>query len=192
MSKILSFFLLLLLINSTAVAMIHDPRALAADPATATDPIAPRLQGLGDHTMAITTEVADSQYFFNQGLRLTYGFNHSEALRSFKEAVRLDPNNAMAHWGWALVLGPNLNLPMQAAVAEQAFGAIQQAKLLSPNVSQREQDFIDALSVRYAPVAPIDRSSLDQAYADAMGPVAEEDGTLRVPYETVVTSARFS
>lgn len=161
----------LLLISMTwtsAFAMIHDPRAIEADPSTAQSAIAPRLQGLGNHSMPITTQSEDSQYFFDQGLRLTYGFNHSEALRSFKEAVRLDPDNAMAYWGWALVLGPNLNLPMQEAVAEQAFMAIQAAVARKDDVSPRERAYIDALAVRYAPVAPLDRRPLDQAYAQAM------------------------
>ena len=166
--------ILLLLSSAATTAMIHDPRAIDADPATATAPIAPRLAGLGNHEHPVTTSNADSQYFFNQGLRLTYGFNHSEALRSFKEAVRLDPNNAMAYWGWALVLGPNLNLPMQAAVAEQAFDAIQRAMLLRDNVSVAERDYIEALAKRYAPVAPDDRSSLDQAYAQAMADLVEK------------------
>ena len=153
---------------ATASAMIHDPRAIDADPLTATTAIAPRLKGLGNYTVSITSESEESQYFFNQGLRLTYGFNHSEALRSFKEAIRLDPNNAMAYWGWALVLGPNLNLPMQAAVAEQAFYAINKAIELKDQVSPHEQAYILALAKRYAPVAPNDRSGLDRAYADAM------------------------
>jgi hypothetical protein len=58
---------------------------------------------------------------------LTYAFNHQEALRSFKEAVRHDPDCAMAYWGWALVLGPNLNLPMSAEVVPQAYEAVQMA-----------------------------------------------------------------
>ena len=149
-------------------AMIHDPRAIDADPTNAAEPIAPRLKGLGVHEHPVTTSSPESQYFFDQGLRLTYGFNHSEALRSFKEAVRLDPNNAMAYWGWALVLGPNLNLAMQPEVAEQAFKAVQTAMALRDKVSQAERDYIEALAVRYAPVAPEDRSSLDAAYAQAM------------------------
>ena len=160
--------LVLLLFVGTVQAMIHDPRAISADPATAASPIAPRLEGLGNHSMSVSTENSESQYFFDQGLRLTYGFNHSEALRSFKEAVRLDPDNAMAYWGWALVLGPNLNLPMQAAVAEQAFFAVNEAMLRRDQVSPRERAYIEALATRYAPVAPNDRSSLDLAYADAM------------------------
>jgi len=154
--------------------MIHDPRALAANPESAASQIAPVLEGLGGYERPVTTNAESSQLFFNQGLNLTYGFNHSEALRSFKEAARLDPNNAMAYWGWALTLGPNLNLPMQADVVEQAYQAIQRAVALKDNVSQKEQDFIDALAARYAndPMAP--RQPLDQAYAEAMRGLAEK------------------
>jgi tetratricopeptide (TPR) repeat protein len=93
------------LIAAPAVARIHDARALAADPAKTKEPIAPKLKGLGDYHFTVTTHNPESQRFFNQGLRLTYAFNHSEALRAFKEAARLDQRNAMAYWGWALVLG---------------------------------------------------------------------------------------
>ena len=87
-------------ITQPAFAMIHDARALKADPATAEAPIAPKLDGLGDYHFPVTTQSPESQRFFDQGLRLTYAFNHSEALRAFKEAVRLDSSNAMAYWGW--------------------------------------------------------------------------------------------
>ena len=63
--------------------------------------IAPRLQNLGDHKFPVTTNSARAQLFFNQGIILTYGFNHAEAARSFREAARLDPNLAMAYWGLA-------------------------------------------------------------------------------------------
>ena len=59
---------------------IHDPRAIDADPARASGPIAPKLAGLGSLHFAVTTPVPESQAFFDQGLRLTYAFNHSEAL----------------------------------------------------------------------------------------------------------------
>lgn len=168
--KLVKFALVALLVFSVvpSYAVIHDPRAIEADPALATGPIAPRLTGLGDHSHTVTTTNPDSQYFFNQGLRLTYGFNHSEALRSFKEAVRLDPDNAMAYWGWALVLGPNINLPMRPEVNAQAFDAIQTAMTLRDKVSPAERGYIEALARRYAPVAPDDRSSLDAAYMQAM------------------------
>ena len=140
--------LIITLIAQPATARIHDLRALTADPLEAEAPIAPRLEGLGNHHFAVTTRVPESQTFFDQGLRLTYAFNHSEALRAFKEAVRIDPKNAMAYWGWALVLGPNLNLPMIPEVVPQAFQAIQQAVTLKNRVSDRERAYIEALAER--------------------------------------------
>jgi tetratricopeptide (TPR) repeat protein len=102
------------------------------------------LEGLGDHHHPVTTKSERAQAFFDQGLKLTYGFNHQEALRAFKEAARLDPECAMAYWGWALVLGPNLNLPMQAEVVPQAWKAIQLALQHRDGASERDRDYIDA------------------------------------------------
>jgi tetratricopeptide (TPR) repeat protein len=158
----------LLLFSLQLSAQFHDPRALDADPAKATSPIAPTLSGLSDYSRAVSSNNEASAAFFNQGLRLTYAFNHSEALRAFKEAVRLDPDNAMAYWGWALVLGPNLNLPMLPELNDAAFAAIQAAQALRDRVSERDTAFIDALSKRYAAKPPADRAGLDAAYAEAM------------------------
>jgi tetratricopeptide (TPR) repeat protein len=162
--------ILVLIVTAYRVeAQVHDPRALEANPASATEQIAPELDGLGDYHMAVTTSSPRSQEFFDQGLRLTYGFNHSEALRSFKEAARLDPNNAMAYWGWALVLGPNLNLPMVPEVVPQAYEAVEQAIARKGKVSEKEKDFIEALAKRYTDDPDADRAPFDRAYADAMG-----------------------
>jgi tetratricopeptide (TPR) repeat protein len=156
-----------------ASAKIHDPRALNADPANTQGPIAPKLKGLGDYNFTVTTTNPESQQFFNQGLSLTYAFNHSEALRSFKEAARLDPNNAMAYWGWALVLGPNLNLPMMPNVVPQAYQAIQKAVALKDSVSERERDYIEAMATRYTDQPTADRKPFDLAYANAMAKLAK-------------------
>lgn len=175
--RVIKTLILVLIVLQPALllrAQIHDPVALSADPATADKPIAPKLKGLGDHHFDITTQNPESQYFFDQGLRLAYAFNHSEALRAFKEAARLDPNNAMAYWGWALVLGPNLNLPMIPDVAPQAHKAIQQAMLRKSDVSPREQAYIEALYRRYAKEPGPDRKALDRAYAEAMAQVAKQ------------------
>jgi len=162
------FMIILALIAQPAMAKIHDARALATDPLTAEAPIAPKLEGLGDYHFPVTTKSSESQRFFDQGLSLTYAFNHSEALRAFKEAVRLDQNNAMAYWGWALVLGPNLNLPMVPEVVPQAYRAIQQAVALKDKVSSRERAYIEALAERYTDDPTADRRLFDQAYASAM------------------------
>lgn len=146
----------------------HDSRALKEDPRLAPGQLAPVLEGLGDHYHAVTTSSKRAQLFFDQGLKLTYGFNHKEALRAFKEAARLDPDCAMAYWGWALVLGPNLNLPMMEDVVEQAYEAIQLAVSKASKVSEQEQDYIEALALRYSDDTKADRGTLDAAYAKVM------------------------
>ena len=172
--RLISIFLIILGLSAQpAMAQIHDARALAVDPLKADKPIAPILEGLGDHHFPVTTQSPASQRFFDQGLRLTYAFNHSEALRSFKESARLDPQNAMAYWGWALVLGPNLNLPMIPEVASQAYRAIQRAVSLKDKVSMREGAYIEALEKRYAGNHAANRRPFDLAYSDAMAKLVE-------------------
>ena len=130
-------------------------------------PLAPRLQNLGVHTFPVSTKIERAQRFMNQGLNLTYGFNHAEAARAFAEAARLDPNLAMAYWGQALVLGPNINAPMSPAAEPKALELIQKAIVLKAKATARERAYIDALAARYTGKAD-ERASADRAYAAAM------------------------
>ena len=130
--------------------------------------IAPRLQNLGDHKFPITTSSARAQLFFSQGMMLTYGFNHAEATRSFRETSRLDPNCAMAYWGMALVLGPNINMAMAPEAEPLAYDLVQKALALKEYASEKEKAYIDALAVRYSGAKKPDRNALDRAYVKAM------------------------
>ena len=132
-----------------------------------TGALAPRLQNLGKHRFPVTTKNAQAQLFMNQGLNLSYAFNHAEAGRAYREAERLDPNLAIAYWGEALALGPNINAPMDPAAEPKALEIIQKAIALRPKASAREQALIDALAQRYSGRAE-DRRARDVAYADAM------------------------
>ena len=132
------------------------------------DVTAPLFPGLGNHTFKVTTRSGMAQKYFDQGLTLVYGFNHMEALRSFKQAARLDPNMGMAFWGQALCWGPNINLPMSDEYAQLALETIQKASQLKSNCSEKEQDMIWALTERYSGDTTLERSALDQKYADAM------------------------
>jgi len=129
---------------------------------------APLFDNLGTLDFQITTNSELAQKYFNQGVILAYGFNHEEAFRSFEEVARLDSNCAMAYWGMAYVLGPNINLPMDAGVVHTAYEAIQKAISLLDDETQKEKDFVMALSERYSAEAMEDRTPLDQAYSDAM------------------------
>jgi tetratricopeptide (TPR) repeat protein len=130
-------------------------------------PLAPRLQNLGVHRFPVTTRSNRAQLFINQGINLTYGFNHAEAGRAFAEAARLDPDCAMAYWGQALVLGPNINAAMEADAEPKALELVRKAVALKPKASARERAYIDALTVRYTGKSA-DRPAADRAFADAM------------------------
>ena len=130
---------------------------------------APVLEGMDVLHYPITTTVPESQEYFNQGLLLAYGFNHAEAARSFHEASRLDPECAMCYWGFSYVLGPNYNAGMEPGNYERAHSAIRTAIKLGSKATQKERDLIDAMSERYTPIPPEDRSSLDLAYSEALG-----------------------
>lgn len=130
----------------------------------------PLYDGLYSYPYPISTQNAQAQRYFNQGLLLSYGFNHAEAARSFREAARLDPNCAMCYWGIALVLGPNINSGMDKEAIPQAWEALQTAIRLSqrPSTSARDKALIQALAKRYSPQPIEDRKPLDLAYVKAM------------------------
>lgn len=154
-----------------AFTLIAGAGAAGAQPSTDGAKLLP---GLGDHALTITTSSPDAQRFFNQGLSLAYAFNHPEALRAFEEAVRLDPQCAMCHWGIAYVLGPNINAAMDPAGNGQAHDAARRALALAlaPTVTAEERALVDAMARRYAMPAPENRASLDSAFARAMRAVS--------------------
>src|SRR4029077_8134990 len=111
----------------------------AQQPKSPTGAIAPRLQKLGAHKFPVSTRNRQAQLFMNQGLNLSYAFNHAEAGRAYREAARLDPDLAMAYWEEALARGPNINAPMYPASEPKALEAIQKAVALKAKASPREQ-----------------------------------------------------
>ena len=134
-------------------------------------PGAPLFEGYGDHHHPITTSNAETQAYFDQGVRLLFAFNHAEAIRSFREAARRDPDCAMCWWGVAFALGPNINLPMQPDAAAPAWAALEKARSLEAKASPEEVTWIEAEAARYAQKVPADRHPLDEAFAAAMGKV---------------------
>ncbi|MGH7233496.1 MAG: hypothetical protein ACREJU_19360, partial [Nitrospiraceae bacterium] len=136
--------------------------------------VVPLFDNLGTLHHAITTSSPLAQQYFDQGLRLVYAFNHEEAVRAFEEAARIDPNAAMAYWGAAYALGPNINAPMDRKQERRAYEAIQKAKALSEKVTPAERAYIDALAARYSVSPDADRKALDKAYAEAMQKVAQQ------------------
>jgi tetratricopeptide (TPR) repeat protein len=132
----------------------------------------PLFDNLGNYHQKITTTSPQAQAYFDQGLRLVYGFNHIEAQRAFQEAARLDPRCAMCYWGVALTYGANYNSPTDADRERGAWEAIQKARALAGQAMERERATIEALAARHSADPKADRPALARAYADAMREVA--------------------
>jgi len=91
-----------LLLSSALIAngaLAHEVPAPAKPDQVETDVSVPLYDDLGDLTYPITTASELAQRYFDQGLRLTYAFNHAEALRAFRAAQQQDPDCALCYWG---------------------------------------------------------------------------------------------
>ncbi|SIS52494.1 hypothetical protein SAMN05421766_102558 [Zobellia uliginosa] len=140
-----------------------------------TKQISPLFNNLGNLHFSITTKNKRAQAFFDQGIKLSYAFNHAEAHRSFMEAARLDPESAMAYWGQAYALGPNINDPLPLEDRKNKINeALSMAHGLVSGASRKEQALIEALSARYSTDLNKDPDLLDMAYFKKMEKVVEQ------------------
>lgn len=155
-----------------------------------TKQISPLFENLGNLSYKISTKSAKAQQFFNQGLRLTYAFNHAEAHRSFLEASRLDPTTSMAYWGQAYALGPNINDPLPDDERKKNYNeAIKKAINSLSTATQKERDLIEALSHRYSTDLTKDVAELNVAYMKAMEKVVKkysDDSNIQTLYAAAV------
>jgi tetratricopeptide (TPR) repeat protein len=147
--------------------------SVSAAPAKTNPASSPKLlPGLGEVHHPVATKNSQAQQFFDQGLKLVFGFNHDEARKSFQRAAELDPKLAMAWWGVSLTLGPNYNLPVDPEREKAGYDAAQRAVALKPNASESERAYIDAVAVRYSNDPKADLHQLDVTYKDAMSKLA--------------------
>lgn len=126
---------------------------------------APLLKNIGDYSVPVTTKSTYSQVFFNQGIIMANGFNHAEAERSFREAVRQDSSFAMGYWGIAYVLGPNFNSVDNMGNVNEIRRSVAKAVVLSENVTDWEKALIKAIEIKF----PMDTIATDaEGFANAM------------------------
>jgi tetratricopeptide (TPR) repeat protein len=126
------------------------------------------LSGLGSLHHPTSTTNPEAQRFFDQGFRMIYGFNHEEAVRSFKRAAELDPQMAMAWWGVAYALGPNINHDVDPDREKSAYDAEQKALALASSAPANERAYIQALARRYSNDPKADLKKLAVDYKNAM------------------------
>lgn len=157
----------------------------------ATGPV-PLVAGLDKLAVAISSSDDTAKRYFNQGLALTYGFNHDGAIRSFRAAQARDPQCAMCFWGEAYAYGPNINAPMDPAANRRTLAALDQAMALRDRATPWERALIEALAQRYSSDPAVDRVALDADYAVAMKRVAatypENDDIAALAAEAIMST----
>ena len=165
------FVIVLLLMGTTVVFAQQSEMQMKM--ATAEKPVT-IMTGLGSLHHPVSTAKPEAQRFFDQGLSLVFAFNHDEAVRSFKRAAELDPQMAMAWWGVALALGPNINQEVDLAHEEAAYDAAQKALALAKNKPEVERAYIEALAKRYSLDPKSDLKKLAVTYKDAMAELSKK------------------
>jgi tetratricopeptide (TPR) repeat protein len=168
MNRLLTLSLLLL-------SIACQPNSASPPPTNQPTSTPKLIQGLGPVHHPVSTDSPEAQKYFDQGLAYIYAFNHAEAIRSFARAAELDPKLAMAWWGQAVALGPNINAPeIDTAAAKSAYDAAQRALALSSTATPNEQAYIHAICKRYAPSPNADLRKLAFDYKIAMGEVVSK------------------
>ena len=129
---------------------------------------------LGDHHHHISSDNEKAQAWFDQGFRLMYAFGKEDAVRSFREAWKNDPDCAICYWGEAWAWGSYLNGPMRPFEAPHAYAAMQEAVARIDGASAKERAYIEAITTRYVENFDLaQRRDQDAAYAEAMRKLSE-------------------
>ncbi|MEN8133749.1 MAG: hypothetical protein ABFS45_27060 [Pseudomonadota bacterium] len=129
------------------------------------------VEGTGGYSRPISTHSDLSQKFFDQGLRLTWGYYFPESVASYQEALRHDPDHPMIYWGLALALGPNPNSRYARLIDDpqgEARNAINRARKFIKNANDKERALVDALYVRFDTDTYETRDTRDRAYFEAV------------------------
>lgn len=127
------------------------------------------LPGWGNFSYPVSTRSDSSQFYFDQGLNMYYGYHFKEAVASFREAARIDPANAMAVWGQALAMGPYYNAAHSYTKPTEITEVLAKMNELAPNASAKENDLIDAMNSRYSDdPADAKRAELNNAYSEKL------------------------
>ena len=155
-----------IVLSLSTVALPQHSKHQTADPK---EKPAELVSGMGTHHHAVSTTNPEAQKFFDQGFAFVYAFNHDEAIRSFKRAAEIDPDLAMAYWGIALALGPNINLDVEPDREKAAYEAVQKALSLAAKGPENERAYIEALRKRYSIDPKADLKQLAVDYKNAMG-----------------------
>jgi tetratricopeptide (TPR) repeat protein len=117
---------------------------------------------------------ASVQKDFERAVALLHSFAYSAAEKAFRDVSRADPKCAMAHWGIAMTyFHPLWPPPLPEENVARGREEIERARQLGG--SDREHEFIEALSFIYANADSLPYPDRASRYTEAMGKLAEHN-----------------
>src|SRR5437588_6912145 len=110
---------------------------------------------------------------FDRGVAMLHSFWFLKARRTFEGILQQDPNCAIAYWGVAMdFLGNTLAVTPTRADSQAAWEALEKARVMGPK-TQRESDWIEALSAYFRDHDKVAVDARLAAYNAAMERMAE-------------------
>jgi tetratricopeptide (TPR) repeat protein len=112
-----------------------------------------------------------AQRRFDRAMRYQHSFWYAESKEIYQETIKVDPECAIAYWGMALALLSNPHIPTPAPNLPLGLAAIEKAKAVGAK-TERERDYVDALSVMYVDYDKIPQQARVQSYLKKMEALA--------------------
>jgi tetratricopeptide (TPR) repeat protein len=112
-----------------------------------------------------------AQRRFDRAMRYQHSFWYTASKEIYEETLKADPECAIAYWGIALSFLNNPHSPIPAPNLPLGLAAIEKAKAAGAK-TQRERDYIDALSVMYVDYDKTTHQARVQSYLKAMEALA--------------------
>jgi tetratricopeptide (TPR) repeat protein len=113
-----------------------------------------------------------AQQHFDQAMLYQHSFWYRASQKSFEDALKADPECAIAYWGIALSLLYNPHVAPPSKNLAEGAAALDKAKVSGAR-TQRERDYVDALGAMYADYDKVDHRTRVLAYLKAMQQLAQ-------------------
>jgi hypothetical protein len=121
------------------------------------------------HFATSCNEIAQRR--FDRAMRYQHSFWYAESKGIYEEVIKADAGCAIAYWGIALALLNNPHIAVPAPNLPLGLAAIEKAKAIGAK-SERERDYVDALSVMYVDYDKTPHQARVQSYLKKMEALA--------------------
>jgi tetratricopeptide (TPR) repeat protein len=118
-------------------------------------------EGTGNTADVATTSSPEALKFYRQGLNYLHGYVWIEAGRSFSQALRLDPDFALAYWGLSRVYSGTDDHDAAVRAAQRAFE-------LAQHTTAREQRRVTLRLRQLEAIADFGNASVHASYKQAL------------------------